>query len=45
MSCSFLGQVFYVRFSKAIITLNCSSFVYYFWKSLFLQNIVKCAEE
>ena len=27
------------------MTLNCSSFVYYSWKSLFLQNILKCAEE
>ena len=33
-------QVLYLRFSKAI-TLNCSSFVYYIWKSLFLENILK----
>ena len=33
-------QVFYLRFSKAM-TLSCSSFVYYSWKSLFLQNILK----
>ena len=43
MSCSLLCQVFYLSFSKAM-TLNCYSFVYYSWKSLFLQNILKCAE-
>ena len=32
--------VFCLRFSKAM-TLNCSSFVYYSWKSLFLHNILK----
>ena len=29
-------------FSKTA-TPNCSSFVYYSWKSLFLHNILKCA--
>ena len=43
MSCSFLCQVFYLSFSKAM-TLNCSSLVYYSWKGLFLQNILKCVE-
>ena len=33
-------QVFYLNFSKAM-TLHCSSFVYYSWKSLFLQNITE----
>ena len=32
-------QVFCLRFSKAM-TLNCSNFVYYSWKSLFLQKIL-----
>ena len=32
------------KFSKAM-TLSCSSFVYYSWKSLFLHNILKYAEE
>ena len=35
MSYSFLCQVFYLHFSKTMI-LNCSSFAYYSWKSLFL---------
>ena len=41
-SCSFLYQVFYLCFSKTM-TLNRSSFAYYSWKSLFLQNILKYA--
>ena len=31
------------KFSKTM-TLDCFSFVYYSWKSLLLQNILKCAE-
>ena len=37
-------QVLYLGFSNAM-TLNCSSFVYYSWKSLFLHDILKCGEE
>ena len=33
----------YLRFSKAM-KLNFSSFVYYSWKRLFLQSVLKCAE-
>ena len=33
----------YLRFSKAI-KLTFSSFVYYIWKTLFLQSVLKCAE-
>ena len=33
-------NVIYPRFSKAI-TLNCSTFVYYSWETLFSQNIQK----
>ena len=40
MSHQFEVNVIYPRFSKAI-TLNCSSFVYYSWESLFSQNILK----
>ena len=35
--------MFYLNFSKTK-TLTCSRFVYYSWKSLFLQNILKYAE-
>ena len=35
--------LFYLSFKKTM-TLNCSSFVYYSWKNLFLQNILKCPE-
>ena len=38
----FCYQVFFLSFSKAM-ALDCSSFVYYSWRSLFLQNILKCA--
>ena len=30
---------------KVSKTINCSSFVYYCWKSLFLQSILKCAKD
>ena len=43
MSYSFLCQVFYLSFSKAM-ALSCSNFVYNSWKSLFLQNQLECAE-
>ena len=33
----------YLRFSKGM-KLNFSSFVYYSWKRLFLQSVLKCAE-
>ena len=40
--CSWLNKckVFFLSFSKTMI-LICSSFTYYSWKSLFLQNILK----
>ena len=31
------------KFRKTM-TLNCFSFVYYSWKSILLQNVLKCAE-
>ena len=35
--------MFYLSFMKSM-TLNCSSFVYNGWKSLFLQNMLNCGE-